>query len=248
MPSTQDSATSSTLSYFDGESSGWSNRYQNSRHFRNRLSQALAWLPEKTAPLNLLDFGCGSGVLVSALLGMGHNITAVDASAGMIASTREHLQASGFDPKRYHLETLTQEDGQGEYLRRQYDGIYSLGVLEYVPAPHGLLSLWAKLLPPGGVLVLSLPNRHSLLRQLEGFIYRNPSLFSAVPGCKHLTGPDCYLIHQKHQFSLADLDRVLQPLGFQRQNAEFGVAPDVLSGLEKSPLVGMTLMVRYQKI
>lgn len=248
MSSTPGTVKSTTLSYFDQEASGWSNRYQLSRHFQARLNQALSWLPPSPGPINILDFGCGSGVLATSLFKWGHQVTAVDASEEMIRATQAAFEAEGIPKSQYKLEHLSREDGQGEYLNHRYQAIYSLGVLEYVPEPQQLLAHWAKVLEPKGLLILSLPNRASVLRRMERFVFQNAALFSGVPACRHLTGPDSYLHHQKHQFTLTELDNILEPLGFTRQNAVYKVTPERLKALEGNPLLGMTFMVRYQKL
>jgi ubiquinone/menaquinone biosynthesis C-methylase UbiE len=59
------------------------------RTFQHRLD-----LPRKA---RILDIGCGTGAFVSVLAEMGHEIWAVDASPGMIATARRLLSQVGLD-------------------------------------------------------------------------------------------------------------------------------------------------------
>jgi len=242
-----DRASDSTREYFDQVSGGWSERYRN-RRFRDRLKNGLELLPEDPRGLTLLDYGCGSGVLTAALVQRGCHVTAVDPSAGMIRAAEAYLaEQCPRSDRRYRLERITGQDTPDEAYRQvDYNGVYCLGVLEYVADDQELLERLVCLLKPGGFLVLSVPNAGSVLRRVEGFVFRHPTWFFRWLGLlDHVTGPDSYLHHQKHQYRLADLDRRLLKQQAIRTAARFRVAPSLL-GLERCSRVGMTMMVRYE--
>jgi 2-polyprenyl-6-hydroxyphenyl methylase/3-demethylubiquinone-9 3-methyltransferase len=126
------------------------------------IDRQLAHLPRRTpaARLRVLDLGCGAGLASEALAASGHHVLGVDASAEAIAAAEVH-QAAGaargtaFGSLSYRCgsaETLVQE-GQ------QFDAVIALEIIEHVSDPAEFLVLLARLLAPGGVIVISTLNR-----------------------------------------------------------------------------------------
>src|ERR1044072_3898564 len=85
------SAKEHTAGYLDRMSGGWSDRYKGNRHFQARLRTVLAWMASLRSRLEILDYGCGSGVLLRALAEIGHRMTGADISDGMLAEARSGL-------------------------------------------------------------------------------------------------------------------------------------------------------------
>ena len=98
----------------------------------------------------VLELGCGSGILTSALLDAGHHVIATDASEPMLALARRELGADA-DVRRLVLP----DDPLPEV-----DAIVSVGhVLNYLPSATAIesaLEACAKALRPGGRLALDL--------------------------------------------------------------------------------------------
>jgi len=240
-----------TAGYFNRVSSDWSDKYRHNRHFKDRLSIVLSWILQGAPAANnpqLLDFGCGSGVFVEALVANGYSVTGVDASSGMIDAARQMLQQRHPGASaRYTLAVVDGQTWKGPYTQRLYDVICCLGVLEYIEDDGALLTHLSGLLNPGGFLVLSVPNRNSLLRSAESLIHRNPALFKTLGLFPHLTGEDSYLHFQKHQYSLTDLTRVLSSQGLTLQKHRYHVTPGLLQPAENLAALGMTMIVLLRK-
>ncbi|KAF9530397.1 S-adenosyl-L-methionine-dependent methyltransferase [Crepidotus variabilis] len=108
--------------------------------------------------LDILDVGCGGGLLSESLARMGANTLGIDASQSNIAIASSHASAdpalkpaSGRSNLRYRnapAETLLLEP-------KRYDVVCSMEVLEHVENPADFLSTCAELLKPGGHLFLS---------------------------------------------------------------------------------------------
>lgn len=109
--------------------------------------------------LDVLDVGCGGGLLSESLSRLGAHTTGIDASESNVAIAKLHAFA---DPK---LAQLSYIHAPGESLLvspKRYDVVCSLEVLEHVDNPASFLSTCAELLKPGGHLFLSTISRTPL--------------------------------------------------------------------------------------
>ncbi len=117
-----------------------------------RLAFIAAQIP--LAGANVLDLGCGGGILSEALAESGANVTSIDLSADLIEVAKLHKSPSmAIDYRLQSAESLAIE------LPAAFDLICCMEMLEHVPEPAQILAACQKLLKPGGVLVLSTLNR-----------------------------------------------------------------------------------------
>ncbi|MBM9506098.1 methyltransferase domain-containing protein [Actinacidiphila acididurans] len=103
-----------------------------------------SWLP--AAPSDVLDLGCGTGSLALLAAEQGHRVTAVDRSEPMVALAREKL--AGTDAR------VLVGDAAEPPVTGRFDVVLVRHVLWALPDPGGVLGTWARLLRPGGRLVL----------------------------------------------------------------------------------------------
>ena len=233
-----------TIRYFDRLASAWSERYARSTHFRRRLETVLAWVEREQTGSSLLDFGCGSGVMVRALVERGFTVTGVDASSRMIAAARQYLSSAA--PERYRLEVIDGGANDGDYRRTTYHGVLCMAVLEYVQDAETLLGRLAALIDVGGFLVVSVPNQTSVLRRVEWLLHQHPRLLrgAAFAG---IAGQNRYLHLQTQQFTRRTIDRPLQALGFELEGIRYQVSPSALHAFENHPRIGMNMLLKYRK-
>lgn len=104
------------------------------------------------------DVGCGAGLLAEPLARLGAAVTAVDAAPENIAAARIHAEGQGLD--------IDYRVGSADSLSGGYDLVTSLEVVEHVRDPRGFVAGLADALAPGGLLILSTPNRTALSRLL----------------------------------------------------------------------------------
>ena len=100
-------------------------------------------------PADVLDLGCGTGTLTVLLAQAGHHVDGIDLSPAMVAAARTKIAAAGV--------TATVEEGDAADPpgpAAAYDVILSRHVLWALPEPRAALTRWARLLRPGGRLVL----------------------------------------------------------------------------------------------
>ena len=235
-----------TIRYFDRLAGEWSERYARSTHFRRRLETVLAWVASEPADRSLLDFGCGSGVMVRALVERGFTVTGVDASSRMIAAARQCLGAAARE--RYRLEVIDGDGDEGDYRHETYHGVLCVAVLEYVRDPRAVLTRLAALTDVGGFLILSVPNQTSVLRRLEWFLHRHPRLFLGAASSTGFGGSDSYLHLQTQQFTLQAIDEPLQALGFALEKIRYQVSPSALRVFENHRRIGMNMLLKYRKL
>ena len=130
---------------------------------------------------NILDLGCGTGELAVAIDEMGYQITACDIAEEMIDIARINHAKTGV--KWICLEpdwkALPFEDGS-------FGGVVASSVFEYLIDVERVAAELSRVLQPGGILLLTVPNPLNLLRMLEawlqplGSIYRLSSLFHRI--------------------------------------------------------------------
>lgn len=118
-----------------------------------------------------LDVGCGAGLLCEPLARLGAQVTGVDAAAESIAVASAHAQAMGFISPSPEGEGLTgsidYRSGELSSLQLgQFDLVTSMEVLEHVADKPAFVAQLAARLAPGGLLILSTPNRTLASRTL----------------------------------------------------------------------------------
>jgi 2-polyprenyl-6-hydroxyphenyl methylase/3-demethylubiquinone-9 3-methyltransferase len=106
-----------------------------------------------------LDVGCGAGLLCEPLARLGAEMTGVDAAAENIAAASDHAAGAGL--------TIAYRCGDIGALGLQgFDLVTSMEVIEHVADKQGFVSALADALAPGGLMVLSTPNRTPASRLL----------------------------------------------------------------------------------
>lgn len=202
-----------------------------------RAQKALALRMLEGARGRLLDAGCGPALMAPALLERGFEVWGVDASTRMIEAARRRMEecTGGTEGRACHLSLgdITRLDFADGF----FDAALSMGVLEYLPDYAPALSELRRVLKPGGIAVLTVPQRlspyHALstpCRRLQRFL-RPPAvapleIHRCVPalldrlcgqlGLRKLEGRGCNFIffplHDLWPRGSAALSRRLSPL------------------------------------
>ena len=105
--------------------------------------------------LRLLDIGCGGGLLAEPMSRLGFSVTAVDASDRNIGTAKAHAAEQGL--------VIDYQAGTAEGLEAQgagsFDVILNMEVIEHVADPGDYLRTCARLLAPGGLMIVATLNR-----------------------------------------------------------------------------------------
>jgi SAM-dependent methyltransferase len=151
----------------------------------------------------LLDIGSGTGIATAAAHARGLAVTALEVDSASVAATRL-LSGVTVVPKLF--EDYTPE--------RAFDFVIMSHVLEHAHDPRAFVTKAARVLAPGGVICIGLPNFDSLWRRLFGT--RDPYFI-----------PPTHLNH----FTPASLARLCRASGLDvlESRDEFDIPRDVFS-------------------
>jgi 2-polyprenyl-6-hydroxyphenyl methylase/3-demethylubiquinone-9 3-methyltransferase len=124
---------------------------------RDELVRHFALAPSGLHPLeglSILDVGCGGGLISEPLTRLGAKVTGLDPAPENIEAARRHAAGQGLD---IHYRTGRIEELAAEGLH--FDAVVCLEVVEHVPDPALFLKTAARLVRPGGLMLLSTINR-----------------------------------------------------------------------------------------
>ena len=111
--------------------------------------------------LEILDIGCGGGILAELLAQKGANVTAIDLADGPlnVAKIRQKKSKLDINYRKISTTEIVKE-------KKTFDVITCLEMLEHVPDPAEVVKECAQLCKPGGNLFFSTINRN-----LKSFIF-----------------------------------------------------------------------------
>ncbi|HET8947516.1 MAG TPA: class I SAM-dependent methyltransferase [Candidatus Polarisedimenticolia bacterium] len=138
-----------------------------------RLEELRAARPD--APLRVLDFGCGTGVMITRPLArLGHHLTGIDIDPVSIGRA-VRLNAG---PSLAHLVYVAGRIERQPWDAR-FDAVVASEVLEHIPDPPAFVGLLSRCLKRDGLLILTVPNGYGAfeidshlwegLRKMPGF-------------------------------------------------------------------------------
>jgi len=153
---------------FDKESTSWGDRYDrptatlSQLDVTERLTVANDMVKASGAANSvhpcILDLGCGTGEGTARIYKEGMTVVATDLSPKMVLAA----------VRRFPFLRGCVADAAGlPFESERFDILQSLGVLEYIGPYEQALREMRRVLKPGGTLVISVPNRHSLFRRLH---------------------------------------------------------------------------------
>jgi 2-polyprenyl-6-hydroxyphenyl methylase/3-demethylubiquinone-9 3-methyltransferase len=113
-----------------------------------------------------LDVGCGAGLLAEPLARLGAKVTAVDAAPELIEVAKAHAEGQGL--------AIDYRATGVEGIGGKFDLVTAMEVIEHVADPQEFIESLAVRLAPGGLMILSTPNRTAWSKLLtitlaEGF-------------------------------------------------------------------------------
>ena len=127
-------------------------------HLQSRMSLVLETIDRHAAHGGrVLDVGCGTGFLLERLAERGFSGTGIDLSPESVEHARRRLAEIGAADRLTAVVGSAYEPPEGPY-----DLIALTDVLEHLEDPRACLAALRAQLAPGGLVVISTPNRRSL--------------------------------------------------------------------------------------
>ena len=105
----------------------------------------------------VLDVGCGGGLLSEGMAARGARVTGIDLGEKPLSVARLHLHESGLSVDYQHISA---EDMAAAHPG-QFDVVTCLEMLEHVPDPAAIVAACATLVKPGGHVFFSTINRNA---------------------------------------------------------------------------------------
>jgi SAM-dependent methyltransferase len=114
---------------------------------RAELDAAAMHLPAPTGVRQVLDVGCGSGILLARMQRLGWQVQGVDFDEGAVKAARAH-----------GIHCAQGELAPQNYPSDFFDVVHLSHVVEHVPDPFPLLGECRRILKPGGSFICRTPN------------------------------------------------------------------------------------------
>ncbi len=162
--------------------------------------------------LDLLDIGCGGGLLSEPMCRLGACVTGADASAENIKTASIHAAEQNLDID-YQATTAALLVDAG----RRFDVILNMEVIEHVADPSAFINQCSSLLKPGGIMFLA-----TLNRTLKAYAL-------AIVGAEYLLG---WLPKGTHEW-----EKFITPGELEEMTRKSGLDMVRMTGVSFSPLL-----------
>lgn len=162
---------------------------------------------------NVVDVGCGGGILAESMARRGANVLGVDLADKSLKVAQLHAMEAGVANLEYRsiaAEDLAAEQPAG------FDVVTCMEMLEHVPDPSSIIRACASMARPGGWVFFSTLNRNP-----KSFLF-------AIVGAEYLLK---LLPQGTHEFS-----RFIRPAELARWIREAGLELVQFKGLEYNPI------------
>lgn len=159
-----------------------------------------------------LDVGCGAGLLAEPLARLGAKVTGLDAAPELIEAAKGHAAGQGL--------AIDYRAGELEALEGMFDLVTCLEVIEHVAEPAEFVAALEKRLAPGGLLIMSTPNRTEWSRFLTITLAEG---MGKIPRGTH------------------DYDQFIDPDAMRTLLGEAGLEMVEVMGIAASPMKGLHL-------
>jgi len=196
--------------------------------FENKISNQGVGNSMPFKKLNMLDVGCGGGILCESLARLGADIIGIDSNANSFNIASAHLNNYEGDELKYMQGKLKYYNGSTDnYIEdarksdrhiKQFDVVLAMEVIEHVNSPELFAKDLSTLTKDGGYLFISTINKTNI--SYYGMIVAGEKLFGIVPEGTH------------------DWNKFIKPEKLIQILKENGYCLKNLSGVSYNPITG----------
>lgn len=174
----------------------------------------LGWIDglARLAGKQVLDVGCGGGILAESMAHLGADVLGIDLSTKPLKVAQLHALESGVARLRYREVAAEQLAAEAPSA---FDVVTCMEMLEHVPEPASVVQACASLVRPGGWVFFSTINRNA------------KAWLQAVVGAEHVLK---LLPKGTHEYQ-----RFIRPSELTRWCREAGLTPAGFKGLGYNP-------------
>ncbi len=156
------------INYFEHHAADWWQRKGSLKALHDINPLRLNYISARTRldGREILDVGCGGGILSEALAKCGGRVTGIDLADSALSAARAHREVSGLaiEYRQATVESIAAESSA------RFDVITCMELLEHVPDPRSILGACERLVKPNGSIFLSTINRTWLARLMVIFV------------------------------------------------------------------------------
>ena len=181
---------------------------------------------------NVLDVGCGGGILTESMARAGATATGIDMGKAPLSIARLHAMEEGLEIE--YLQTTVETHATEQAA--SYDVVTCMEMLEHVPDPASIINACAQLVKPGGSLYFSTINRNA-----KAYLF-------AIVGAEYLMKMLPKGTHDYSKFIRpSELDIWARQVGLELAGIE-GISFNPLTNMFRSSRdVDINYMVHYQR-
>ena len=199
---------------FDDIASTWWDLDGESRPLHDLNPARLAYISERVSlqDKDVVDVGCGGGILSESLARQGARVTGIDVAEKALSVARLHLYESELvvDYQQTTAESWAEENAGKAHV------VTCMEMLEHVPDPGSVVTACANMLAPGGHLFMSTLNRTPM------------SFAVAILGGEYISR---IIPRGTHQY-----DRFIKPSELCAWLRQAGMSVEDISGIHYNPL------------
>jgi ubiquinone/menaquinone biosynthesis C-methylase UbiE len=174
--------------------------------FRIRREKTLSLIPQTVDKTEILDVGCGPGIMVKSLLSRGYNVTCVDPAPKMIELVKRDF---GSNPD------VRAEVGNVYELNfpdNSFEFITAMGLIEYLEDQAKAFTELRRVLKNNGNLIITFPNKTSPWRVYNRIILK--LLKPIIKYYKRITGQKVSDLKHR-EYTLREAENLLKENGFE---------------------------------
>ncbi|AEG31593.1 bifunctional 2-polyprenyl-6-hydroxyphenol methylase/3-demethylubiquinol 3-O-methyltransferase UbiG [Thiomicrospira cyclica] len=203
------------INHFNQQAHQWwdPNGQFNALHKLNPLRMDFIQQHQTLMAKQVLDVGCGGGILSEAMAQAGAEVTGLDLAADLLQIARLHALDTGVNV-HYVLDDVAKH---AQSNSAQYDMVTCMEMLEHVPDPQAILHACAQAVKPGGWVFCSTLNRS------------NKSLLLAVITAEYVLNLVPRGTHHH--------DKFIKPSELTQMGREAGLVMQKTAGMEFNPIL-----------